>query len=284
MKIFLALAIVLGLTSSVSCQTADPASIRKDIGGLRAMPEAQRGPKTGAIARDIATLPDDKLKLGLALGLAHLSTEGDPGRDNLQAVTDTLSAALAGTPAPEETPGKPSGPYMELAALARYEGMKVSGKATEDPQYSAAIALLTHVDEDVEKSDFTLKDASGKKWTMAELRGKVVLLNFWATWCPPCRVELPNLDAIADHYASQGLVVLAVTDEDFTKVNNFFHGASLRFHVLFDTGRKVADKYHVTSLPRTYVFNREGKLVAVGVDGRTQRQFLLMLKKAGLQL
>jgi thiol-disulfide isomerase/thioredoxin len=275
---------LLALGLGAAAQSSDPNAIRKEIGGLRALPETERGPKTGAIAREIEALPDEKPKLGLALGLARLSTEGDPGRDNLQAVTDALSGALAATPVPAAGAGKPAEPYMELATLVRYEGMQASGAAAQDPQYSAAMHVLEGQDEDVAKADFTLKDEHGKKWTMSELRGKIVLLNFWATWCPPCRVELPNLDLIAGHFESQGLVILAVTDEDEMKVGNLLRGMKPRFTVLYDVGRKTEDKYHVNSLPRTYVFDREGKLVAVGVDGRTQKQFLLMLQKAGLKL
>lgn len=282
MKAVLLSAMLLGCVAAAQAQ-ATPDSIKKEIGTLRSLPEAERGTRTGAIAREIAALPEGKPKLGLALGLAHLSTEGDPGHDNLQAVTDALSGALAATPVPEASAGKPAEPYHELAALARYEGMHVSGAATQDPQYSAAMKQLAREDEDVEKADFTLRDGRGKKWTMSQLRGKIVLLNFWATWCPPCRVELPNLDLIAEHFASQGLVILSVTDEDQLKVFNLLHGAFSHINVLYDPGRKTEDLYHVNSLPRTYVFNREGKLVAVGMDGRTQRQFLMMLAKAGLQ-
>ncbi|SEG45164.1 Thiol-disulfide isomerase or thioredoxin [Bryocella elongata] len=284
MKVALLTAALLSSAAMIAGAQATPDSITKEIRGLRALPEAERGPRTGAIAREIAALPAGKPKLSLAVGLAHLSTEGDPGHDNLQAVTDALSSALAEAPVPESAPGKPAEPYHELAELARYEGMHVGGPATQDTQYDAAMKGLEHEDDDVAKADFTLKDGKGKKWTMSELRGKIVLLNFWATWCPPCRVELPNLDVIAEHYASQGLVVLSVTDEDEMKVFNLLHGSFNHINVIYDPGRKTEDRYHVNSLPRTYVFTREGKLAAVGMDGRTQRQFLLMLQKAGLKL
>ncbi|MDE1154314.1 MAG: TlpA disulfide reductase family protein [Acidobacteriaceae bacterium] len=274
---------LLGTAGSLSAQQADPAAIRQEISGLRSVPEKERGARTGAIAHEIAALPAGRPKLGLALGLASLSTEGDPGRDNLQAVTDALSVALATTPVPASKNGEPSQPYMELATLARYEDMKVSGAATENAQFSAAIKLLASQDEEAEKADFTLKDFNGKKWTMSQLRGKIVVLNFWATWCPPCRQELPNLDALEQHYASQGLVVLALTSENAATVGGLFRGFKPHFTVLYDTGGEVAQKYHVNSLPRTYVFNREGKLAAVAMDGRTQQQFLQMLQKAGLQ-
>ena len=264
-------------------QTPSVETFKKSLHELRQLPEAQRGARDAELAHQIAALPASLDKVRLANSLAQLSTEGDPGRDNLQAVTDALAQSLAETAVPG-TDGKIPLPFHELAVLERYEGMHVSGPVLEDPQYKAAADELAAQDEQASHLDFTLKDIHGKKWTKSQLQGKVVLLNFWATWCPPCRQELPNLDAIAAHYAPQGLVVLAVTNEDAAKVNTMFHGITPHFNILLDDGNKVGKSFRVESLPRTLVFNREGKLAATAMDARTQKQILLMLKSAGLQL
>jgi thiol-disulfide isomerase/thioredoxin len=261
---------------------ADEGSIRKGISELRNTPEAERGAKTGELAHQIAALPAGKPKVGLALSLAHLSTEGDPGRANLQAVTDALAGALIETPSPASKVGALSEPYVELAQLVRYEGMTVPPAIASTEDYKRADAKLSADDADVAKADFTLSDMKGKKWTLTELRGKIVMVNFWATWCPPCRVELPNLDAIAQHFAPQGLVILALTDEDGFKVSSALH-TQTHFTVLLDPDHKAAKQFHVNGIPKTFVFNREGELVATAVDGRTQRQFMEMLRKAGLK-
>jgi len=260
---------------------ADVNSIKSGLSGLRGLPEAQRAQRTGELAHQIAALPPGKDKLALAVGLSHLATEGDAGRDNLQAVTDTLAQAVKESPVPPGKNNAPSGVYVELAELVRYENMALPAGLGEEPQYQAAVQMLADQDKKVESTDFTLRDTHNKKWTLSSLRGKVVVVNFWATWCPPCRVELPALDALADHFAADGLVVLALTDEESMKVIPFFR-ADPHFHVLFDTGHKVGNDFFVAGIPRTYVFNREGKLVAEAEDGRTQRQFLAMLQKAGL--
>jgi peroxiredoxin len=278
-------AVVLG--ASVFAGQAKPAGdadIVKQIQGLRALPDAERGKQTGAVALEIRELPASVRKVQLAVGLAHLSTEGDPGRDNLQAVTTTLALAVTETPAPpDKKTGEPAEPYRELAKLVRYEGLTVEGGVTDDAQFKQASDALAAEDASVEKADFTLRDLKNKKWTLSELRGKIVVVNFWATWCPPCRKELPDLDAIYQHYQSEGLVVLAITDEDGFKVTQFFGGHNLAFPVLLDPGREVAKKFHVDGLPRTFVFDREGKLVAQSIDMRTQRQFLHMMGTAGLK-
>jgi thiol-disulfide isomerase/thioredoxin len=278
---FVALSFVAPLLPAQTTPVSDSAIV-KQIQGLRGLPDSERGKQTGDIALEIRSLPAGERKLSLALGLSHLSTEGDPGRDNLQAVTTTLAQALKENPVPaNKKTGAPASPYMELAELVRYEGMTAE---VADPQLKQAADILAANDAEIQKLDFTLKDLHGKKWTLSELRGKVVVVNFWATWCPPCRKELPDLDAIYTHFQSQGLVVLALTDEDMAKVGALFSGHLPAFPVLLDTGHKVGAEFHVEGLPRTFVFDREGKLVAQSMDMRTQRQFLGMLAQAGLKL
>ena len=135
----------------------------------------------------------------------------------------------------------------------------------------------------MQNSDFTLKDLKGKKVTLSALRGKIVLVNFWATWCPPCRKEMTDLDLIYTHYQAQGLAMVSITGENGSTVRSFLEGKGYHPPVLLDDGGKVAKQFHVDGLPRTFVFDREGKMVAEAIDMRTQRQFFAMLAKAGLQ-
>jgi peroxiredoxin len=257
---------------------AGESSITNQLKGLRAVATAQRPAATTKIAMDIRTLPPGPNKVRLADSLTHLSTEGDPGRDTLQAVAQTLSQALSESPIPAKN-DRPPMPYMDLARLARYEGITTDLK---DPLLAQADDILAANDEEIQKVDFTLKDLKGKKFTLSELHGKIVLVNFWATWCPPCRAEMPDLDAIYTHFQSQDLVVLSISDEDAFKVGSYIAPTGYHPPVLLDTGGKVAKQFHIEGIPKTFVFDREGKLVAQSIDMRTQRQFLMMLAKAGL--
>jgi peroxiredoxin len=257
---------------------ATESSITNQLKGLRAVPTAQRPAATIRIATDIRTLPAGLPKLKLADGLTHLSTEGDPGQETLQSVADTLSQALSESPLPAKG-GEPAMPYMDLARLARYEHVSVDLK---DPLFAKADEILAANDAEIERANFTLKDLHGKKITLSELRGKIVLVNFWATWCPPCRLEMPDLDAIYTHFQTQGLVVLSISDEDAFKVGSFINAAGYHPPVLLDPGGKVAKEFHVDGIPKSFVFDRDGKLVAQSIDMRTQHQFLVMLSKAGL--
>ncbi len=151
-----------------------------------------------------------------------------------------------------------------------------------DPLYVKAAQMLVDNDAALDKADFTLKDLKGKKVTLSELRGKIVMVNFWATWCAPCRVEMADLDSLSRYFAPQGLVVLSITDEDMFKVGSFLGGAKYFPTVLLDGDGKVHQQFHVTGIPNTFLFGRDGKLLAVAIYERTRRQFLEMLSKTDL--
>ena len=111
----------------------------------------------------------------------------------------------------------------------------------------------------------------------------MVLVNFWATWCPPCRKELPDLEALYQRFGSRGFVILAISDEEAGKVKPFVADQKLTYPVLLDPGRKVNELFQVEGIPKSFVYDRAGKLVAESIDMRTQRQFLEMLRHAGLE-
>src|SRR5579863_9270894 len=247
--------------------------------GLRKLPDDVRAQTTQQLALQIRELPATPGKLRLAFGLASLSTEGDFGHDTLQEVADTLALALRERPQPVGKNGKPNPMYLELASLVRYESVRGS---LDSPQFAAAMAKLEADDSKRQKADFTLTDLQGRKWTLKDLHGKVVLLNFWATWCPPCRKEMPDLESLYLRFKEQDLVILAISDEDAAKVNPFLAERSITYPVLLDPGRKVNELFQIEGIPRTFVYDRDGKLVAQSIDMRTQKQFLEMLAKAGI--
>lgn len=254
--------------------TAQEKPIIDQIHTLRSLPDDVRGKVQRDLALKIRALPASPNKLRLAMGLAARATEGDFGRDSLQEVTTTLEQAVV-----EE---KPTGdePYLELASLVRYEHMN---GAINSPKFAAAMKRLEDEDQQRNAVNFTLTDLNGKPWTLKDLKGKVVMLNFWATWCPPCRKEMPDLEELYKQFEPQGLVILGISDDDPEKVREFAQKQGTTYPVLLDPGSKVNELLHINGIPKTFVYDREGKIVAQSIDMRTRGQFLEMLGRAGLK-
>ena len=259
--------------------TAQEKPIYDQIKTLRSLPDDVRAHTTKDIALEIRALPPSENKLQLANYLANRATEGDFGHDTLQEVATTLAGALQQAP-PEAKPAVSSDAYDELAQLVRYEHVQTT---LDTPQFKVAMAKLEAADKERQKVDFTLTDLQGKTWTLKELKGKVVLVNFWATWCPPCRKEMPDLNTLYLRFKDQGFVILAISDEEADKVKPFIAERSISYPVMLDPGRKVNELFQVQGIPKSFVYDRDGKLVAQSIDMRTQKQFLEMLSQAGLQ-
>ncbi len=241
---------------------------------LRSLPDAERVILEKRLAVQIRELPPGEHQAMLAQSLANLVTEGDPGAETLQEVATTLAQTLRDRPA-----GKDDG-FGTLAQLVRYEHVKVS---MDDPRLAAAMAKLEADDKARQSADFTLTDLKGKSWTLKGLSGKVVLVNFWATWCPPCRKEMPDLDGLYKRFEAKGLVILAISDEEIGKVQPYLAEHPVSYPILLDPGRKVNELFRVEGIPKSFVFDAQGKLVAEAIDMRTKRQFLEMLASAGLK-
>ena len=247
-------------------------SISAQLGKLRSLPDAEWTKSVGQLARQIQALPPGPGKFGLTGSLRLLATEGDAGHETLQIVASTMADVLRSSPNAEfET---------TLAQLARYEHVTVS---LDSPGYRAALAKLEADDRQRQHAEFTLHDLRGHAWSLKKLRGKVVLVNFWATWCPPCRREMPDMQALYERFGPKGLVVLAISNEDAAKVQPFIAEQKYTYPILLDPGDQVTKRFVVEGIPKTFLFNREGKLAAEAIDRRTEAQFLAMLKQAGIE-
>jgi peroxiredoxin len=111
--------------------------------------------------------------------------------------------------------------------------------------------------------DFTLKNIQGEDVTLSDLRGQVVLVNFWATWCPPCRQEMPSMEKLYQHLQDQEFEMLAINVEENgpEAVASFLKDQSHSFPILFDTQAKAQRLYNVSKYPETFVVDRNGIVV-----------------------
>jgi peroxiredoxin len=109
--------------------------------------------------------------------------------------------------------------------------------------------------------DFTLHAADGRNVRLEELRGQVVLVNFWATWCGPCRAEMPRLNELYGKYRKSGVVLLGINiDDDPATALATAQKLNVSFPVLLDTDKKVSKLYDLSTMPSTVVIDRDGKV------------------------
>ena len=131
--------------------------------------------------------------------------------------------------------------------------------------------------------EITLKDLQGQEVRLSDLRGKIVLLNFWATWCKPCKDEMPAMQASYDKLRGQGLVVLAVNElEDTEKVIEHIRSHGHTFTVVMDHDNRVANRYGVVGLPASFIVDRQG-IVREQIFGSvlTEDRITEMVKRYG---
>ena len=134
--------------------------------------------------------------------------------------------------------------------------------------------------------DFTLKSAEGRNLRLAEQRGQVVLVNFWASWCGPCKVEMPHLNKLYDKYRASGFTLLAVNIDDDARTGAATAAKwGLKFPVLLDADKHVSKLYDLGSMPATVLIDRDGKVRHLhrgyrdGVEELYERQVRELVKE-----
>ncbi|MBI4384015.1 MAG: TlpA family protein disulfide reductase [Nitrospinae bacterium] len=119
--------------------------------------------------------------------------------------------------------------------------------------------------ENTQAPDFTLNTLANEKLSLGQFRGKYLLVNFWATWCGPCKMEMPSLEKLYRRFKSRNFSLLAVSGDMFGDkvVRPFVEANNLTFPVLLDQRLTVSHKYGVVSLPTTFLIDPEGKIIGV---------------------
>ena len=132
-------------------------------------------------------------------------------------------------------------------------------------------------------SDFTLKSLDGEDVSLSSLRGKIVLMTFWASWCGPCRKELPLLVNLESELGGRGLVVLGINGERGGAARNFLQNRGLTLRTLSDSRRAVHKLYGVHSIPTLLVLDRGGTVVGQYRGGVPENMIRASLKQAGVE-
>lgn len=132
--------------------------------------------------------------------------------------------------------------------------------------------------------DFTLPDLDGNDVRLSSLKGNVVLVDFWATWCPPCKVEIPHLITLYETYKEKGLIVLGVGLDDEQKLKDFAEEHHITYPILIGT-KDLAQKYRITGIPTTYLIDKKGKIgfkqigFREGLEKDMERKINILLKE-----
>ena len=127
--------------------------------------------------------------------------------------------------------------------------------------------------------DFKLKDLEGKELSLSDLKGKKVFLNFWATWCPPCKAEMPEIEKLYQETKNSDLVIVAVEiGEPLSTVKPFIDSNKYNFKVLLDSDQSVAAKYNISSIPTSYFIDVDGNIVSKSVGGMNIDQMKASIK------
>jgi cytochrome c biogenesis protein CcmG/thiol:disulfide interchange protein DsbE len=207
------------------------------------------------------TMAPDKPVLGRMawLEVRHKDGKTVTIRTNLQ-----FFAFSAGEPVPDE--------------VFTFEPPK-KAKQVEDMVFpgQSGSALVNHP-----SPEFEAKTLDGEKVRLRDLRGKVVMLNFWASWCPPCREELPAVAKLYSEFKDKGLAVYGVNDEDRGIARKYLEKSGLTLPTIDDNSQKASRLYHVSSIPTVFLIDGNGKVVKRLRGGRNEESLRSALKSAGI--
>jgi peroxiredoxin len=149
----------------------------------------------------------------------------------------------------------------------------------------AARTAITHIKEKPEAPGFILKDMDGNKYSQDSFAGMPVIINFWATWCPPCRAELPAMNRAWAKVKDKGVAMIAVNvGEDEDTIFSFQADYPIDFTILLDQDGKTIKRWPVRGLPTTFVLDPQGRLVYRAVGGRDWDDDALLQKVLDLRI
>ena len=116
---------------------------------------------------------------------------------------------------------------------------------------------------------FELKDLNGSEVALSDYKGKIIFLNFWTTWCPTCRIEMPSMEKLHQKFKDQDFAMVTINlQESASQVNIFFKEYKLTFTALLDSDGEVGIRFRINAIPTTYILDKEGRIIAKAIGPR----------------
>ncbi len=191
-----------------------------------------------------------------------------------QAKTSQETVKPAAAPEAGQPKVKPSSEPKAEAKTPAEESNQASSSETSSAdlkQYMAALQIQTPTRK-LMATDFTVKDINGNEVKLSDYKGKVIFLNFWATWCPWCVKEMPSMQTLLDNLGKKygkDFVILAVdAGESVSQVRSWLKDKNLKFHFVLDQGNQVNGMYGVRGLPSTYIIKKNFEILGRAVGAR----------------
>jgi len=155
-----------------------------------------------------------------------------------------------------------------LFVICLFLSLNVQADGREEDLFSK-IGMIP-IKGDKKAPDFSLKDLNGKKVELKKFRGKIVFLNFWATWCSPCKEEMPHMEALYQQFKEKNFVLLAISVdyEGIKPVKEFINKYQYPFPVLLDPKCETLDLFEVKGIPTTFLIDKKGKMVGKAIGPR----------------
>jgi peroxiredoxin len=209
--------------------------------------------------------------LAVAGGALFALSGGAPSTDGRASGTHGRASGATQDARVTESAGRPTGMVVAQSAAGAATPALRAARPGRLLKLDEAIRELDLIRPSREKfaDDFTLSLADGKRFRLSEHRGKAVLVNFWATWCPPCREEMPAMDRLYRQHKDHGLVLVAVSvDAEAGVVAPYLREHKLTFPVALDPRMEVANRYGVRALPSSFLVDREGRMAVLALGPR----------------
>lgn len=163
-------------------------------------------------------------------------------------------------------------------SVSKSNPLNIPQSVTDDVENSQVVGL----EEGNLAPNFTLPTLEGDKLTLSEYRGQKIILNMWASWCPPCIAEMPDMQEFYTNHQTDGIEILAInmteSEKNIENVSKFIEDFSLTFPIVLDEKSQVADLYQVTTIPTTYILDSKGRIEQKIIGPITYDKMVQMMK------